>query len=282
MVLGLFCGVMTWLLIENEYLMESSIFHRLPVEYLREKFFQHENQSTLKIVWKGETIGGIALQVFPRQGPALRGTSQLIIPILGQKPSLRIEMELKLKQDYELDQLELTGKYDGMNFDVSASSKTGKLKFKIDGKGISEEHELSLADVTSERREELLTKMPSLPSLPINTKGYQLRASSVRIYRHEDWMDAYLLETRIDANSWLKIWMSPTGELLKADSSFGLTAINEDFFEPIPGEAKPAKSMTQSHFKNRPSWKAPFAQAQNNIFMFNTLSPTMIQPSTPR
>ncbi len=230
---------MTWFLVENEYITESSSIHQLPIEYLSEKFLHYENNSTLKISWKGETIGGISIQVLPKLGPTLRGTSRLVVPLLGQRPKVRMDWDLKMKSGNLLDHLQLNGRFDDVVFNLTADSATGKMNLKVVGNGINETREFPLSENLAQKSSELLSQTSSLPMLePTQFKDYQLQASSVRVFRHDDWMDAYLLEARIDANSWFKLWMSPSGELLKADSSFGLSAINEEFFDEIPIEKK--------------------------------------------
>ncbi|MBI4028065.1 MAG: hypothetical protein HY360_23985 [Verrucomicrobia bacterium] len=243
--LGLFCGIMTWLLVRSEYFPESSPFHRLPPGYVAERFLKNESLSSMKVTWKGEDVGSLTVRVTPGERPLVSGATSLVLPVLGQKPRLHLDLECRLKHNREMERVRLRGKLHEMNFDVTADTATDRLQLEARGPAVDVKREFSLNDMSRSGGRKVFEEMPDLAnqaSLPSQdavaamARGWQMTASSSRIHRLGDWMEAYLVEARLDANSWAKLWISPTGELLKLESSFGLSAINTDFFEGAPAD----------------------------------------------
>jgi hypothetical protein len=241
-ILTLFCGTMTFFLVRSEYFPESSPFHRLPPWYVAERLLRHESSSTLKVTWKGEDVGTFLVRVIPGAQPLIRSSAQVIVPVLGKRPRLRFDLECVLKKNRDIARLNLNGRFQEIVFEVVADSDTNKFRMLAQGEGINEKREFPLSDLRDHGGRKILKDMPGLPSdVPIPSEeslasmaaSWQFTASSARIDRRGDWMDAYLMEARVDGNSWVKLWISPTGELLKLESSFGLSAMNDDFFEGL-------------------------------------------------
>lgn len=239
-VLILFCGIMTWFLVRSEYFHISSTLHELPVRYVAERFLKYENSSSLKITWKGEDAGATIVRVIPGVRPIVTSSTQMTFPILGQKPRVYLEIKCRLKTNRDVSFLHAHGKIQELLFDVSADFDEDKIIFRATGNGIDEKGGFVLNDLTKNGGRKILEQIPGLPAQAVlpspeamfqMTDSWRMTAVSSQVYRLGDWMDAYVVEARMDGNSWFKLWMSPTGELLKMESSFGLNAINEDFFE---------------------------------------------------
>ncbi len=244
-----FCALMTFLLVRSEYFPESSPLHRLPPRFVGERFLHHESSSALKVVWKGEDIGSVSIRVTPTTFTALNTSIRLEIPILGKRPKFQMEMDARLKPTHDLQRLRLHGSVEGVNFEVTADSESDRVQINAQGGGVDEKREFKMSDLTENGGRALLSQFPEIPKgalqSPENLKSMQdniqLHAMSTRVDRLGEWMDAYMVEGRLDANTWVKLWMSPTGEILKLDSSFGLTAINEDFFEGLESKENELK-----------------------------------------
>lgn len=247
--LAAFCAVMTYLLVRSEYFPESSPLHRLPPAFVGERFLRHESSSALKVVWKGENVGSLNIRVAPGGLPSISGSGQLDIPILGRRPRLTFETDCRLKPDRHLRRLMLRGALDQVAFEVLADSETDSLRVSAHGPGVDEEREFRMSELERGGGKGVLANLQGLPPDAVRspdqinamTQTARLQAASTRIERLGEWMDAYMVEGRVDANSWVKLWMSPTGEILKLESSFGLTAINEDFFEGLSLPRRDAK-----------------------------------------
>ncbi len=254
LLLVLFCGVMTWQLVRSEYFPESSSIHQLPPSYVAERFLKHQSASLMKILWKGEDIGVFSVRVNPTIKPTLKGSVNLEFPMLETKSKIHLEMECDFKNPrYEVDQLHLHGTFREVNFDLTADSKKKKMNLYVQGGEfhINKEFPWNHAvDITGNGDKEWIKQIPGLPNsffLPSEeaissmAQHWEMAATSTRVFRLGSWMEAYLVEWWMDKkmkkSGWAKLWMSPTGELLKLESDFGIGAVNEEFFEGISVKA---------------------------------------------
>lgn len=242
-VLILFCGIMTVFLVRSEYYPEASSLHQLPPRYVVERFLRYENSSAMAVIWRGETLGSLLVRVVPGKYPLIKGSAQLAVPLLSEKPRMLMEVDCLLGLNREMKQMRFHGKLQDIALDIFADSEKNHCEIKTKGMGLNEKREFLLTDLKKSSGSNILKTItglsegippvPSPESLSGMAQHWQMNASSARLSRHGDWMDVYLVEARIDANSWVKLWMSLTGELLKLESSFGLTMSNEDFFQGL-------------------------------------------------
>ena len=251
MLLTFFCAGMTFLLMRGEYFPESSLVHRVPPQYLLTRFLRFDSASGLSFTWKDENVGTLSVRVLAGRRPTVNGSTDLVFPILGEKPKLRMEWQCRLKTNRDLDALQLHGVFQEIRFALSADAALNRLDLEAVGAGLQEKHSFPLKELTANGGRDWMKQMPGLAGagvLPseeaMNTMSQtvQWNAASTWVMRQGARMDAYVLEARVDANSWFKLWMSPTGDLLKLDSSFGLSAINEDFFANTASVQPPKKS----------------------------------------
>lgn len=239
-ILVVFCAIMTFLLVRNEYFPETSLFNKLPPRLIADRFLKGDATSSLKLVWKGETVGGVMIRVTPGKKPFIKSSTQFEMPILGKRPKASLDMECKLLANHDVERFRLRGHSEEARFEILVDAPSNKLEVAGIGYGVNEKRTYALSDFTRDRGRAILKQLPKLPggfSIPTEFpktnlgEGWRVTASLARVSRLGDWMDAYLLHVRADANSWIKLWMSPTGEILKLESSFGLSALNEDFYE---------------------------------------------------
>ena len=247
--LVLFCGVMTWLLVRSEYFPELSLLHRLPPHYILDRFLKNESSSTLEVTWKGENIGECSLRVIPGEKILLYGSTKLVIPILGQKPKFQMKMDCRLKSNRAMDRLHLQGQAQEMNFDLLADTAQDRVRLELHGDGLSEKREFVLSEILRNGGRGALEQIPELSqvsslsaqeAVTTMAQDWKVMACLSRVLRRGDWMEAYFVETRLDRHSWARLWMSPTGDILKLESSFGLSVLNVDFFEGLPAGEKKA------------------------------------------
>ena len=240
-VLVAFCAVMTFLLIRSEYFPESSALYRLPPRYLAERFLKNDSSSSLKLTWKGEPVGSFMVRVTPGEKPFIKCSTQFEMPILGKRPKANLEMECKLLQNRDVERFRLRGTAQEIHFEILADAPSDKLDVSAIGPGLNEKRYFVWSDLIKDHGKAFLKQLPHLPGnilLPTqfpqgltDESSWKITASSSKISRLGDFMEVLVLDARLDANSWLKLWMSLTGEILKVESSFGLSALNEDFFE---------------------------------------------------
>ena len=77
--------------------------------------------------------------------------------------------------------------------------------------------------------------------------------------------DAFLVEARMDRNFWVKLWMSPTGELLKMESGFGFSAVNREFFEGVASSEKAVERGDRSGRKGLSSPAQPLSRERGAL-----------------
>lgn len=231
------------MLIRTEYFPEASSLYHLPLQYVAERFLKCESLSILKLIWKGEDIGSLTLRVIPGKRPLLKSSAQLVVPILNQRPSLYAEMNCRLKSNRDIEHLQLQGSFREIAYEMWVNTLDHKMVLEVHGDGVNEKREFVLDDFMENSGKNFLRQIPGVPeklSPPFQEmvagvmRNIQFNAFTARIQRLGDWMEVYLVEARLDVNSWIKLWISPTGELLKLESSFGFQAMNEDFFQGVP------------------------------------------------
>ncbi|MDD2709746.1 MAG: hypothetical protein PHV34_17300 [Verrucomicrobiae bacterium] len=249
--LAVFAAVMTFLLVRSEYFPETSMLRRLTSRQVLEKVLRHETASTLKVIWKGEETGVFNFRVSPGERGRVRLNVffQGEVPVLGEKHRMSFDASAILSSGERLEFMRILAHWRETVCEVffrerSGSVVEGEVEWNVQGGGMNEHRRCSWKDLTDVGKTNVWTGLPELKDVmdPKRSKEAvaaleqcRLQAWSTRIHRHEDWMDAYLLSVRLDENWWGKLWLSPTGELLKLESSFGLRMINEDFFSRLDG-----------------------------------------------
>jgi hypothetical protein len=240
-ILALFCVVMTFLLIRSEYFPESSLLQKVPPEFVADRLLKHTTASSLKIQWKGEDIGSFNLRVL--SGAKIRMNSLLDcdVPVLGRKNKLRVESFGLLRSDRQVERLFIRGRWQASAFELRANSENDQVVVMAKGDGVDIRREFRFKDLLQAGITDRMDAISNLPKevpaaearqIASQFTRWRVNAWNTRIHRFGDWMDAYLVSARLDDNWWFKLWISPTGELLRLDSSFGLRATNEDFFTP--------------------------------------------------
>jgi hypothetical protein len=237
-----FCAVMTFFLIRVEYFSEFSFLHRIPTSHLLSRFLRGDNTSALKLTWKNHDAGSFSVRVTPGEKPFLKSSGQIFFYLLTKKEKIHFDSECRLNSRREVERFRIHGILGETRFRFQVD--TLKDLFRIDLEGLDSpfQWECSLKDIIENGGEKFLKQLPELPwGIPLPKRwsasslveGWTTVASTVRIDRLGDWMDAYLLLARSNQSQWVKLWMSPTGDILEFDSSFGWRAKNIDFFEGI-------------------------------------------------
>lgn len=252
LLLFAFCAVMTGLLVRSELFPESSWVRRLPPELVLNRVLGGDSQSSLNIWWKGERVGSCFLRVFPGTTTRLHGMLEGYLPVLGKRHTGRFEVDgsvarlrgrshssVAKARPYDLQTLRLRGKVEDVSVEIHANAAENLVRWRIKGGGMDEAREVPLRELAAGGVDGLREKLGELPpdlripragQMASAVRGWKLLAAATRVQRRGSPMDAFLVEARLDANWWARLWVSPTGELLKLESSFGLRALNEDFF----------------------------------------------------
>jgi hypothetical protein len=240
LALALACAGMTVLLVRSELCPESSSAHRMPPALVLARFLRGESQSALGLWWKGERVGSCLLRVFPGSLTRLHGVLEGSVPVLGRRHAGKVELDCSLRRARELEALRVRGRVEDVSVDVQADAARNLVRWRVAGGGMNEEREMPLRELAEGGVAGLQKRLGELPQewrtpaagqLAAGARAWKLFAASTRLSRRGVSVDAYVLEARLDANWWARLWVSPTGELLKLESSFGLRALNEDYFQ---------------------------------------------------
>lgn len=235
LLLLLFCAVMTFFLIRSEFYPNSTL-QEIPLQTVLNKVFRHQSTSPLKVFWREEDIGFITIRLLSGTPTFLNVKADVVLPVLGEKPQLRCDVDCRFSKNREMTHLKAVGKLDEINFELSSDQKT--IKFKAKGGGLDEEREIPLQNLRLNNKD-LLKPIPELSEqlsahdideAQALVSQWKWTASASRLQRKGDWLDTYLVKGEIDQKIWIRLWLTPTGELLKVDSGFGLSAVNEEFF----------------------------------------------------
>jgi hypothetical protein len=248
-----FAGLMTWLLVRYETFPEAAVIQRVPPELVWARVLKYESSSHLELFLKEEPIGSFNVQVRPAQISSLQGRLHAAVPVLSQTQSVRGEFEVRFNRKREVSMARADGSFNDVQFKLRSDSQTGGT-VEVNGGGYQFKQEFSAVEVG---QDSVSQQWPSeaarllggsgIPgigaagALPFSADSLKWNACTVRLDRKGVPLEAYRVEARSSHELWGRIWFSPTGELLKFETSLGFHGYNPDFIgmEPISSTTKP-------------------------------------------
>lgn len=245
-----FWVVMMAALVRVEFFPAPTRLTSVPMEQVARRLFANAETQRLHVCYQGKPIGSCQLSVVPRASlnstdPAVASAkpaaywveidTRLRLEILGVPSQFKLHSEARFDQRYELRNYKLTTAVGESHVDIHGDNDAKKLAMDFDLGDGPQSKQFDYAQLNNPAALESLG-VPGLPSLA----GMALLSGSSKstgqlmpvIHAYDDHIEiggtrqhAYLVECKSDQNPglWAKAWIDDEGNVLKVETSLGLT-----------------------------------------------------------
>lgn len=238
----LFWIVMVALLVRSEYFPEHASLYQLPISYVGRKIFTSDTGSDMAILYKQIYVGKIFIEPSPTNERVLKGNIRLNWPVLGKAVRAEIFFSFTFNPKLEVEEFNINSHSEDtvLNFDGSRLQDRIDANFRING-SIIEKH-FKWSEMERKNFEDTMMSgvndqlgLQQLPPALIAGSTQELRwyAASANLTRHDRKVDALLIATEGNRDYWVKIWVTPSGEILFIQTSptIGITLENRALME---------------------------------------------------
>jgi len=237
----LFWIVMVTLLIRSEYFPEHASLYRLPVSYVGKKIFTSDTGSDLAVYYKDTFVGRVQIEPSPPNQNLLKGNVKLDWPVLGQAYRGEAFFAILFNPRLDVDQFSLTSKSDDASLVIEGSRLADRIEANLNINQSRVTRRFTWSELEKQNYEGALTGlneqagMPQLPPAMLAGTAQRLRwfAASANLNRNGEKIDALLIATEGDRDYWVKIWVTPSGEILlvQTSPSIGIRLENKALME---------------------------------------------------
>lgn len=241
----LFWLVMVSLLIRSEYFPESASLYRLPISYVGRKVFTSDTGSDLSIFYKKTYVGRLMMEPSPPNERLLKGTIKLDWPVLGHAYRGDIYFTFGFNPSLEIDQFAITSKSEGALVIIEGAKITDRIKAVFRSGDVAIDREFRWGELERRKFEGVVDGLKSdfggqfgLQQLPPGfAAGFPRQlgwfAASANLTRDDKRIDTLLIATEGDRDYWVKIWVTPSGEILLVQTSplIGLSLENRSLMD---------------------------------------------------
>jgi hypothetical protein len=253
-----FWAAMMAALVRVEILPRPLPLEAVPTERVLRKLFANPVPARLKVYYKGAEIGSWRVEISPaaERGPLGDGAGQvpagayevssslwLRLSVFGIPSQLQLRSVSVFNERYEMERIHARTTVGGSRVEVAGDVRTRKVRVSFD---VGEMRDLREFDFSQMQGAELAGAlgMPALANFSFLGAGgvpgafgapvaAQVRARPVTTV-HLDrfsvaggWVRAYLVESGLDDSMWARMWVSEMGEVLRVETSLGLTMLSE-------------------------------------------------------
>jgi hypothetical protein len=233
----LFWIVMVTLLIRSEYFPEHASLYRLPVSYVGKKIFTSDTGSDMTIYYKQNVVGRIMIEPSPPNERILKGNLKLDWPVLGQQYEGEAYFTFLFNPALEVDQFSIASKSDNSSLIVDGSRLEDNINAHFRVNDVKLDRRYKWAELEKQSYEGMmagLNQQLGIQQLPPALLAGKVRkitwyAASGNLTRRGDKIDALLIATEGDRDYWVKVWVTPSGEILMVETSpaIGITLENK-------------------------------------------------------
>ena len=237
----LFWIVMVTLLIRSEYFSENASLYRLPISYVGKKIFGSDTGSDLAIYYKKTFVGRMLIEPSPPNQRLLKGSVKLDWPVLGRPYHGEAYFTFLFNPKLGVDQFSLTSRSDDSALVVEGSRLTDRIDADLRVNEARIKRRFIWSDLEKQNYEGVVTGLneqlgvQQMPPALLSGTAQRIRwfAASANMRRNGEKIDALLIATEGDRDYWVKIWVTPSGEILQLQTSpsIGLTLENKALME---------------------------------------------------
>ena len=247
-----FWAAMMSALVRLEFFPQSSGLGDVPPEVVLHKIFHHEEDTRLNVSYQGQAIGFCKVEINPVLSPGnpldkspatkttayrVRSELTLTLTLLGTPSRLRLVGDSLFDEHYQLESFHLKTSIGDGTIDVRGDAASKKVHVDYAVGELREKRDFDFAQVQGAGLASAMG-LPGLPSFaggplglgPAGPAGPAGPPSTLIYLADLPVGDAilrknYLVESKLDKNMWAKMWVSQRGEVLKVETSFGLTML---------------------------------------------------------
>lgn len=238
-------------LVRTEYFPHPTGVSEVPLELVLRKMFNNAETPGLTVYYRGQSLGFFKVDFSPMDsdpdmlreaggGSFLRGyqvQSELNFMLPGSASSnrLRVVSQSRFNEQYELQTLKLRTTFAEGWVDVVGDRTTNRLTVNFEFGQYREQREFNFAQVAGSGLAGALG-LPGMSGLGLMGSGAGGMAAGLsattRCYLSDmpvgdARLKAYLIDYRVDESLWAKLWVSLRGELVRVETSLGLTMQQE-------------------------------------------------------
>lgn len=230
-LITLFWGVMMTLFIRQEFFPTGSTRIPLAVETVTRKILEYPEITELVILQGENILGYIRLNPTIKPGSSSHPdaiyhflfSTEMTLPFMGEKYHLNVSARMDLDKDTKLQSFEGRGNAGVLSFQASGSSlsKSVRLTYSLD-----QENKQQM-DIPFEFGDDLKSIEGSLPpEYREMAMGFQSGSSIIAYSTMTKISDenvlAYVIESKMDGDTLMKIWVTRFGQVYKIDTSYGI------------------------------------------------------------
>jgi hypothetical protein len=252
-IIGFWLVMMT-MLIRSELLETSSLAYSVPVETVMQKMFEGEEPSDLVIDYNGARVGHCSLQVTKdRKSPTPRYSvmTELLLDFEVFGRSVRMQSRTDSEFDNKYQMTKFTSRTTTGDSQLEASgdftSKEVQLAFKLGD--VVEKHKLPFSMLENMGPSGAMglfgmsgMQLPqggnaefaksALSALDTKNRGPVTTVQEKSLMLGHGREQALMVYTKYDESLWTKMYVNRLGEVLKVETSFGVTMLNSQFAPP--------------------------------------------------
>lgn len=236
--------VMMTLLIRSELLHTDPLSYSVPIATVMQKMFEGEESSDLTIFYQGKRVGTCSFQVTKDRStnpPQYSVKSELTLDfeMLGRSIRLRSWTDSAFDKGYQMTRFLSQTTTGDTRIDLKGDLASRLVEFELKmGNGVTEKHTLPFSSIEQMgpigalglfgmgglHASGTTTGPKETPSwLNLNPGGGPttvVQDTPLRVGNEK--LQALMVHTRYDDSLWSKVYVSPVGEVLKVETSFGV------------------------------------------------------------
>jgi hypothetical protein len=249
--------VMMTLLIRSELLQTTPVAYAVPVETVMQKIFEGEESSDLAIFYQGARVGCCSMQVLkdkkaPRPQYRVRSSLLLNFQVFGKPVRLQSDTDSEFDRRYQMTRFESHTVTGDSKIDMKGDLRSQEIEFVLQfGDGYQEKHKMPFATLEKMGPSGAMglmgmggLQLPDSASAKSGTgawaglgqrgSGPTTTVQEIPLQAGRQKIHSLMVYTRYDESLWSKVYVSPVGEVLKVETSFGVSMLNAQF----AGDAK--------------------------------------------
>ncbi len=248
-------------LVRVEFFTVPSEFEVLPNPVVMNRIFAHPEPARLNIFYQGERVGFCRVEIAKLQEPD--GDEMTVEDIEASKKPGAYRLRLDFTMYEQAMRIRIAGegvfnrRYEILKF--SARSRFGDAQ--VDVKGDDQSRKVQTVFTMGQRRETREfdfdqmkgtglsgaiglsgfsgATLPNSADGGLGPESLVTRTQLDQLQVGESKLRTYRVETRLNENLWAKMWVSQLGEVLRVDTSVGLTMLADS----LSGEDKPRRRI---------------------------------------
>ena len=238
----LFWIVMVALLIRSEYFPDQASLYQLPITYVGRKIFTSDTGSDMAIFYKQTYVGKLFIEPSPSNERILKGNIKLNWPILGKPYRAEIFFAFTYNPKLDIERFALNSHSEGAVLSIDGSRLEDRMDANFRFNGVVMDRRFKWSEMEQRHFDGVMSGvvndqlgMQQLPpvALAVTSQDLHWYAASTTLTRGNKKIEALLIATKDNRDYEIKIWVTPSGELLLIQTApaIGITLENKSLME---------------------------------------------------